>query len=63
MFERKYNGHIYHVQSHHKTKDSANKEANWLRKQGNKARVVDGKPWAKHYGDKSVRYIVLTSKY
>jgi len=62
MFERVINGDTFHVQSHHKTKDSANKEAQWLRKQGNRARVVSGKPWAKHYGDSSIRYLVLTSK-
>ena len=62
MFERKIDGHIFHVQSQHKTKSGADKEAEWLRKHGNKARVVSGKPWARHYGDNSIRYLVLTSK-
>lgn len=60
MFERKINGHIFHVQSHHKTKASADKEAEWLRKNGNPARIFKSKMWAKHYGDKSVRYLVYT---
>jgi len=61
MFTRKWDGTIWHVQSHHTTKASANAEAKWLRKMGNRARVVSGTPWANHYNDKSVRYLVYTT--
>jgi len=60
MFEKKIGGRIYHVQSHHKTKAEADKEAKWLRKNGKSARVFESKMWAKHYGDKTVRYLVYT---
>jgi len=53
MFEKKIDGYIFHVQSHHKDKASADKEAKWLRKNGKPACIL-----AKHYGDKSVRYLV-----
>ncbi len=60
MFERKIGGHIFHVQSHHTTKASADKEAKWLRKQGKHARIFKSKMWARHYGDKSVHWLVYT---
>ena len=61
MFTQKWDGKIWHVQSHHTTKASATKEALWLRKMGNRARIASGTPWAKHYGDKSIRYLVYTT--
>jgi hypothetical protein len=60
MFERRINGRIYHVQSHHKTKIEADKEAAWLRKNGKHARIFSAAMWAKHYGDKSARWLVYT---
>jgi len=59
---RHWGGKIWHIQSHHKEKATAVKEAKWLRKQGNRARVVVATPWAKQYFDKSVRYLVYTTR-
>ena len=59
---RKINGHIFHFQSAYPNKRAAQKEAQWLRKQGNLARVFLAAPWKEHYLDPSVKYAVYTSR-
>jgi hypothetical protein len=59
---RKISGHIFHFHSSHPNKRAAQKEAQWLRKQGNLVRVFSATPWKEHYLDPSVKYAVYTSR-
>ncbi len=56
MSTKTIDGHIFHVQSQHKTKASAKKEAAWLRKMGNRVRIFPGALVGQH------GYVVYTSR-
>ena len=59
---RTIGGHIFHFHSAHADKREAEKEAKWLRKQGNLARILSMSPWRQNYPDPTVRYAVFTSR-